>query len=568
MKRDLPRLSSNSFDLIVVGGGIYGACAAWEALLRGLSVALIEQADFGGATSSNMHRIAHGGFRYLQNADLKRMRESIRERKALIRIAPHLVHPLPFLIPTQNKGLERRSIMHLALKAYEVIAFDCNRDISDPSRRIPPGRIISREECLRLAPSLNPEGITGGAVWYDGKIENPDRLTLEFVRSGVESGVCAANYARVTELLHNKGRVFGVRVVDRLTQDKFEVRGKMVLNSTGPWTDRLLEPFRPLRSTRRVRLARSINIITSPLTNEGHGVTANVPHRGIHDGVHDGCCLRYFSVPWFGHAIVGSLDVLEETNPDRVLVKSHELEGLVDRANAAFPNAGLSYDDVSRVHVGLLPLADSGPKNDPYNAARHYTITDHHRTHGIHGLLSVVGVKYTTARDVAQKTISLVLKQLDLPETPSRSANTPLHGGHIENFPNLLQDAIARRPDGLSETTMRQLVRNYGSDYQSVTRHIKDDARLAEPVHAESGIIKAQVVHAARHEMAQKLVDVVCRRTELGIVRHPGHDALKICAEVMATEMGWTDDRIQRELDETRAEFERVWAQPPVHANN
>ncbi len=143
MKRDLERLSSETFDVVVVGAGIYGACMAWEAALRGLSVALVEQRDFGWATSANMHRIAHGGFRYLQNANIKRMRESIRERKTLMRIAPHLVHPLPFLVPTYKRGIQQRQMMRVALKLYDLIGFDRNHGLEDPQKYIPPGRLVS-----------------------------------------------------------------------------------------------------------------------------------------------------------------------------------------------------------------------------------------------------------------------------------------------------------------------------------------------------------------------------------------------------------------------------------------
>ncbi|MFQ5759443.1 MAG: glycerol-3-phosphate dehydrogenase/oxidase, partial [Acidiferrobacterales bacterium] len=551
------------FDVVVVGGGIYGACVAWEAVLRGLSVALVEQCDFGWGTSSNMHRIAHGGFRYLQNADIKRMRESIRERKNLIRIAPHLVHPLPFLVPTYRRGLQQRRIMRVALKLYDLVAFDRNKGILDPQKRIPAGRLVSRAECLRLVPSIAEEEVTGGAVWYDGKIDSPDRLTLEFVRSAVEEGACVANYVRVTGVLEKRSQIRGVRATDLLTGRELDLQARLIINATGPWMNSVLDLIRGGRRGRRLRFIRSINVVTRPLTNDNHGVAVKVPHRGVRNGVHDGCCLRYFIVPWRGRAIAGSLDVLEHTDPDTCEVRADELEGVVERINAACPRAALTPDEVSRVHVGLLPLAEKGPQQDPYNAAQHYQITDHKQQEGIEGFISVVGVKYTTARDVAQKAVDLALTQLALRNRPSRSAETPLFGGHIEELETFVRAGLNERPHGLDEDVIQQLIRNHGSDYHNVLRPVSGAPHWGQRLSPTTTVLQAQVVYAVREEMAQKLADVVLRRTELGVLGHPGSHTLRVCAKIMAQELGWSSSRAEQELDETEALFVRAWARPP-----
>jgi glycerol-3-phosphate dehydrogenase len=166
LKRSVETLLHHRFDVIIVGGGIYGACLAWEATSRGLSVALVEKGDFGWATSANIQRILHGGFRYMRYADVKSIRESVRERNVMMRLAPHLTDPMPFLVPTYRRGVQHREVMRAALKLYDVLSYDRNRGIEE-GRQIPRGRIISREECLRLAPGLDPKSVTGGAVWYE-----------------------------------------------------------------------------------------------------------------------------------------------------------------------------------------------------------------------------------------------------------------------------------------------------------------------------------------------------------------------------------------------------------------
>ena len=240
MKRDIAALDKKEYDLIVIGGGIFGICAVWDAALRGLSVALLERGDFSHATSANSFKLVHGGIRYLQHADIARVRESSRERSVLLRIAPHLVHPLPIIMPTYGNGMRGKETLRIGLLLYDILTFDRNRGIRDPKRRIPPGRIISRQECLEVFPHLEHQGLTGAAVFYDAQMYNPTRLALAFLKSAVEAGVDAANYVQVTEFIRDRNRVIGVKAEDTLTGNDLEIRGKVVVNAAGPWAYRLL----------------------------------------------------------------------------------------------------------------------------------------------------------------------------------------------------------------------------------------------------------------------------------------------------------------------------------------
>ncbi|HEU4680569.1 MAG TPA: FAD-dependent oxidoreductase, partial [Gemmatimonadales bacterium] len=235
MRRDLTGLAQTAFDLLVVGAGIHGACAAWDAALRGLSVALVDQDDFGAGTSANTLRIVHGGLRYLARGNLTRMHESIRERSTLLRIAPGLVEPLPVLVPMYGIGSRGRLAFGAALTLNDLASWGRNQDL-DPARLIPRGRLVSRSECLRLFPGFAADGLTGGALWYDAQLLHPERLTLSFVQAAADHGAVPANYVRVDRLRVRDGMVHGARATDRLTGTEFDIEARAVLVTAGPQT--------------------------------------------------------------------------------------------------------------------------------------------------------------------------------------------------------------------------------------------------------------------------------------------------------------------------------------------
>lgn len=538
MQRDLTRLTTQTFDLVVIGGGIYGACVAWDAVLRGCSVALLEQGDFGEATSANSQKIVHGGFRYLQHADWRRMRESIRERRTLLRVAPHLVQPLPILLPTYRWGLERRGLLRMALVLYDLIAWDRNRGLQEPGRRIPRSRILSREACLRLAPGLDPKGLTGGAVWHDGQIRNTERLTLAVIRSAVSRGARVANYLRVTGLSQDGRRVTGVTATDRLTGRALEVRGRVVVNTTGPWVDRLVGGG----TAWRVPLTKTISLVTRAITQ---GQAVSVAHAGR----------RFFLTPWRGWDIVGSAHLPFEGDPSDCRVSREEIDQLLADINAAYPGARLSPDDVRFVLVGLLPRETAS--SSPERLARRYQLRDHARTDGREGLLSIVGLKYTTARDVAERAVGLALRKLGRRPGRAPSRSTPVAGGQVTDLAALLAEVVRRRRWALADDVLQQLVRTYGADYPLVLQLAAERPGWSERLAEDRPVIAAQVIYAIRQEMAHTLGDVVFRRTELGAAGHPGV-ALAACAQVMAEEMGWDRARMEQELAAVEVRFPRA----------
>jgi glycerol-3-phosphate dehydrogenase len=549
MKRDLAKLRNTSYDLVIIGGGIHGACAAREATLRGLSVALIEQGDFGHATSASSQRIIHGGLRYLQSLDLRRMRESVRERRTLLRIAPHLVHPLPCLMPTYARRGKGRLAMAAAFLVNDLESFDRNRGIPDPAHRIPPARIISRAECLGLAPGLDAGGLTGGALWFDGQICNSERLTLSFVLSAAESGADVANHVQATGFLREGSRITGVTVEDRLTGRPFAIRARLALNAGGPWVNRVLASLNGRRTALPAHVLKGICLVTRPLPNSVALAVESRGERSQAEGL-------LFLTPWRDRSLVGCAYPVHTGDPEDCRATEDEIQCLLDDVNLSYPPARLTRDDVFVIYAGLLPAARPGSARARPAFERRHRIVDHARTDGTEGLISLVGVKYTTARGVAEKAVDLALAKLGRARRRSSGSETPVHGGTMESFGDLVARLVGERPCGLPEASLRRLAHNHGAACRDVLAWLRADPTAAGLVPGSPDVIKAEVINAVRREMAMTLGDVVFRRTDLGSAGHPGEPCLSATAAIVARELGWSGERTASELADVQARFD------------
>jgi glycerol-3-phosphate dehydrogenase len=544
MNRNLGRLVHNSYDLLVIGGGIYGACVAWDASLRGLSVALVEQADFGAATSANSLKTIHGGLRYLQHADFKRMRESIRERKTLLYIAPHLVHPLPVIVPTYGHGVKGPEAMRLALLVNDGVSYDRNIRL-DPQKWIPRGQIVSAKECLQRIPGVSPDGLTGGAIFYDAQVYNSERLTLSFLRSAVQAGAEIANYVKAIGFLKTSDRITGIQAKDVLTGETFDIQAKAVINTSGPWVSQVIQPLTQQPSQWRGALAKAMNFVTRPLLKDyAIGISSRTPDQNT-DAINKRSRLLFIA-PWRDKSLVGTWYAPFEGNPDTFEITSDDVQTFLDEVNQAYPAANLKQEDIYFVHAGLLPSSEVSARSEAVQLNKHYRLYDH-RQEGIQGLLSVSGVKYTTARDVAAKAVDWVFKHGGQKPPRSVSAITPVYGGQISDFQSFLKNATQQykhhHPDNI-----RRLVYNYGSEYRAVLEYCDNNMNCDRPFADDLQTLKAEILHGVREEMAQTLSDVVFRRTELGSSGSPGAETLKYCAEVMGSELQWSEGRVEHEL--------------------
>jgi len=401
VKRDTGSLAGREHDLLVVGGGIHGAAAAWDAAQRGLAVALVEAADFGAGTSWNSLKTIHGGLRHLARADVAGLRESARERAALMRIAPELVRPLVFLLPLYGHGLHGREAMAAGLLAADLLSADRNGGLPT-SHRIPRSRVLPAREVLERAPQIEAKGLTGGASWTDAQVESSERLLMGFLHAAAEAGAALASRVEVTALMRVSGRIVGATAHDREGGAALDVRSRMVLNAAGPWGDRLVgsagiagRPAPLLRATNLVLRRRLVD--RWALGGRGRG--------------------RYlFLVPWRDRCILGTgYEPRESPSADG------GTEALLAEARQAYPWAGLDLSDVTLVHRGLVP--GRGGAAGLWTRSR---VVDHEAEDGLPGLVSVQSVKYTTARASAQAAVDVVEARLGRRATPCLTATTTL----------------------------------------------------------------------------------------------------------------------------------------------
>ena len=547
MRRDPSRLTTSEFDLLIVGAGIYGATVAWDAAQRGLKVALIDKGDFGSGTSFNNAKTVHGGVRSLQRGHLGEMREYLRERRALSHILPHLVHPLPFLLPTSHRLTRHKLLLGPYFRFNDLLARDRN-NLPDASKHLPASRILSREECLHLAPWIDPAGVTGAIEWHDAQFSNSSRVELAFIRTAVRHGLEAANHVQAVGLIRrDEGQVIGVMAQSTHPESPpFPIRARAVLMATGGWTAELLRAWGAAASGRRVpQWSVGMNLVINGLGGT-HAVGGTARGR------------LFFLAPWQGATIAGTSHDPWTGSPDHLLARREFVDQLLADINVAFPRASISSADIRLVHRGLLPATESSARR--VTLLRESPFVDHGED-GCGHLFSLVGVRYTTARHSAERAVDAMCRALDVPAPPSATATTKLDGGAIEQFDTFLADAMRQARPGLPATLIARLVRTYGTAWADVVgigadlsppdtaqRHDAATPSLLQPLGSRCEVTPAEVLYAVREEMAITLADALLRRTEAGSRGHPGQDAVEAAATLMADALAWTAPQRAREV--------------------
>src|SRR5690349_7680611 len=449
--RDAASLAAREFDILVVGGGVYGLAIAADAASRGLSVALVEGNDFGSGTSFNHQKTAHGGLRSLQSGRIDRARESIHERRALARIAPRLLRPLPFIVGTYRSILKNRMALRAAFRLDRLLGRARNEDL-EPELHLPPPRLVSRAATLKLFPGVRQAGLTGGAMWYDYQIVEGDRLNIAFAEAADAREAVLANYAEATAVLRENGRVAGMRVHDRLTGETLDVRAGLTINAAGASVGRVMRMF---GVEREVLLLKATNLVTSKPASD---IALAAPGR-------EGRMLTL--VPWRGHALVGTSQSYTFCGPDDTRVTSAEVDAFVADANAAFPSLHLTLEDVTLVHRGVVPAQrGKGGLPDLLAAPR---IVNHARE-GAPGAMTVVGVKYTTARGVAARVVSRAGALLGKRLPSSRTDRTVLPGAGIADHEALAIETARAVGLELAPPIIRHLTMLYGDRCAPIIR--------------------------------------------------------------------------------------------------
>jgi glycerol-3-phosphate dehydrogenase len=526
--RDLARLANTTFDLLVVGGGIHGLAAAYDAARRGLSVALVERDDLGGASSFNHLKTLHGGLRSLQTGDLGKFRQAIRERRTLARIAPHHVRPISFLLPTRRSLTRGRLAMRAAFLLDALLSADRNAGLP-PAMRLPAGRLLDIAEGRRQAGDHWDESATGAACWHDYQAPRAERLTLAIARAAHEAGAVLANRVEAMSPLLAGGRVAGLRLRDGLTGREFEVNGRALLNAAGSGAPALRHA---LGDRADLALQKAMNLVTArPWSGPAIGAT------------YGGGTL--FLVGWEGRLMVGTWHDERAECPSSATVGIGEVERFLADANRAFPRLGLREDEITLVHRGIVPGVRRA--DGRITMRNRGELVDHAR-HGAANAFSLVAVKYTTGRAIAERAVDRVVSALGRGATRGTTAEVPLPDAVVGD-PEREIAAARRAFPRLDATSARHLVLSYGTGWSRViacAEHVGPDA--LEPVAAAWPVVRAEVTHAVRHEMAHTLADVVVRRTRLGVAGHPGDPAAAAVATLLSAELGWDAARVDDEL--------------------
>lgn len=550
MQRNLNELADSHFDIAIVGGGAFGAAAARAAALRGLRTALIERGDFGAGASAECFKMVHGGIRYLQHADVVRARASCAERSAFLRTAPHLVKPLPIAIPTYGHGRRGKGLLRAGMHAFDALTLDRNRGIKDSSRRIGHAQFLSRDEARRLFPLIETAGLTGAAVFEDGQMHNPARLVLAMVESAVDAGAVAANYVEAVDFLFAGDAVRGLTAVDRISGASFAIKADLVLNAAGPWAEYLLRDrarFAP--QWQRGPFSRDAYFIVNRRPTSKYALAVSGLSRDD-DAVLGRATRHLFLAPWRDRTLVGVWHRLFPQHPDTARIEPEELQQWLDELNAVNPELNLRLDEVSFGNCGLVPFGEHADAQS-MQFGKESRFIDHRKTHGIGGLVTLIGIRYTMARADAERALDMLLAQRERQPPQVDTAHLPLAGGAIEHVAALREHAHSLHDRFIGAASLDSLLCHQGANYDRVLRHIDANPSLREVVPGTS-VIAAEIHHAVTNEMALHLDDVVFRRTDMSGHAHPGDAALVYAAERMGALLGWTPHRVAEEITTTQ----------------
>jgi glycerol-3-phosphate dehydrogenase len=531
----LAGLDGAALDAVVIGGGMAGAGVARDLALRGASVALFEKGDFASGTSSKSSKLIHGGLRYLELGDFKLVRESLREKKTLERLAPHLVRPLPFLVPIYRGAARGLITVRIGMWLYDLLT---------PGKTTERYRVLRPVEALAMEPSVRAEDLRGAGYYFDDLLLYPERLCLENVLSAARHGARAFNYCEVEEFVSGRRGIEGVKVRDLLSGQVQLVRATAIVNCAGPWVDRLRAMAKVAdRSPRVVRTTKGIHCLLPRMTD-----------RAVYLSTRDERMI--FVIPWREFSLVGTTDTDFEGDPDRLWATREEVTYLLEEVAKVLPDKRATFDNVSYTYAGVRPLSFEPGASASRVSREHKVISE-----GPDGrFLSVTGTKLTCFRSLAEDVGDRVMRLLGRGEPP-RTARLTLDGadeevGKIEArvWMDVSEEMAAT---GLSRGTLRTLVETYGRAYPRVLelgRKLPDGFERLCPSNPE---IVAQLHHAVREELAVSLQDVLLRRTGIGQSRCQGLDCAEPIAARMAELGGWSRRRLDAELEAYSQHVER-----------
>lgn len=479
MKCNIQEFTKGEFDVLIIGGGINGSAIANTASLNGLKVALIEKGDFASGTSSKSTKIVHGGLRYLEQFEFGLVKEALKERFIQLKNAPHLVKPLPFLIPVYKHDKRPMWMMKLGVFLYSMLSgrYQIHKNIQ-----------LSRDDVLKSVPGLEEKDLLGGLIYYDAQMDDA-RLCLENVLQAKTQGAVVGNYLEAVDLIKENGKAVAVKVEDQFSGEIAEIRAKNIICTVGPWTNK----FRYLEKSQnpqKIRTTKGVHIVYQ---GKFCDYAMFLPVAGS--------SRIFFVIPWEDHSLIGTTDTDYTGDLDDIQVTQEDINYLLYEMQIRFPHRKISEENIITTFAGLRPLVMK--EGSPSDISRSHLIE-----RSFSGIYYVMGGKYTTYRKVAQDALSLIIKQ------PLKNTEQvyPLFG---QGIIDLSIDEISSTYE-ISKDIVENLINIYGSRYENVLKLVKQNELLKMRICSCSATIKAQVVYAIETELAKKVDDIYGRR--LGLV--------------------------------------------------
>jgi glycerol-3-phosphate dehydrogenase len=533
-------IAATRYDLIVIGAGINGVAIARDAAMRGLRVIVVDKHDIASGTTSWSTRLIHGGLRYLEHAEFALVRESLRERERLLHNAPHLVDPLPLILPIYEGAKRGPALIRVGMGLYDALSFD---------KSLPRHKMLSRDETVRRLPGLNSTGLKAAARYYDAQVTFPERLAVELARSAQQHGARIETYAKVDRIVTEGAVVQGVELAGVHTGERATIRGRAVLNVSGPWVDELLGELPADRKPpRQMGGTKGSHLVVPGFPG--------APSEALYvEAKSDGRAM--FIVPWNNAYLIGTTDFRYDGDLDAVHADEDEVTYLLRETNLLFPRANLTVDDVAFTYSGVRPL--------PYTAGgsagaitRQHQVKSH--APAVQGLWSVIGGKLTTHRQLAEEAVDKVCAALGIEATcPTRQMPLPGAAGIATGaFAKALQ-----RDAPLPPATTARLLRIYGALSEEIVALSLQHPELAASIDDEQGAIAAEVVYGFEREGARTLKDLLMRRTVLGLNPGMAVGTDERAAAVAGQFLGWDADR---QAAEVRAYREHIAPFLPHHA--
>lgn len=539
LKRSPSTLEEGVYDLLVVGGGIHGLGIAWDAALRGLRTALVERDDFGAGNTAGCFRILHGGLRYLQHLDLRRLRSSVREQKIIRRIAPHFITPLPVLVPAYGYGKKGPEFLRSGMFLYEQLSRNRNEGV-DGQRRLPKHSCLSAKEVSELFPGLPTEGLRAGVIFYDAQMRHCERLTLAVAKGAAKAGASLCNYCELSGLEQSSSEYWSVKLSDRLREGEWRLRAKAIVNVSGSASEEVLRRLGASRPKPARQYVRGIQLVL-PKIQKNYSIALESGKVDSNSLIRRGG-RSYFLVPWEDSTLAGTYEELSPESTKSFAISADDKLRFLEELRTAYRSDIFEPGKVRASFGGLIPLERGAQSPETYKVERDDEIEIHPADRP---LLSVTGVKYTTFRELAELSVDKICTLLQRAELTSSTAETPLPGG--DSF-------FSAEKGSAEETHLRNI---YGAESQELLslgtdplRFIgtSNTAQIRERPEPDAKVLPVQIRYAVQAEMCVRLSDLILRRTNLGLQGLLRKDQLVQVADIMGEELGWSPQQGESEV--------------------